>query len=93
MRRNVLGNMEDETPAVLLDTFGEYYGADNGGTCYQANYDLEMINVSTGTMASYAVIRTYFYAAQFATTSTGNNKDESYPVNDVIDFVEMSHIR
>jgi len=95
-------------------TFGVFYGAGNGGTCYSqydqsdvtsnspnsynwetnnsssgklanytvltyrnmatgyhAKYELEMINSSAGTMNN-AVCRTYMYAAQFATTNTGN---------------------
>lgn len=40
-------------------------------TGYMADYDLEMINVSTGTYYRTAVIRTYFYAAQYAATNTG----------------------
>lgn len=94
-------------------TFGVFYGAGNGGTCYSqydqsdntsnspnsfnwetnntnsgkldnytalkyrnkatgyhAKYELEMINSSAGTMNN-AVCRTYMYAAQFATTTTG----------------------
>ena len=43
----------------------------NMATGYQADYDLELINVSTGTFYDCAVNRTYFYAAQFATTNTG----------------------
>ena len=43
----------------------------NAATGYQADYDLELINVSTGTFYDCAVNRTYFYAAQFATTNTG----------------------
>ena len=44
----------------------------NIGTGYQADYELEMINVSTGTLDNNKVIRTYFFAAQFATTNTGD---------------------
>lgn len=91
-------------------TFGVFYGAGNGGTCYSqynqtdatngtpnsynwenggslknytaltyrnqsqgyhAKYELEMINTSSGT-ENNGVCRTYMYAAQFATTNTGN---------------------
>ena len=38
---------------------------------YQADYDMELINVSTGTFYDCAVNRTYFYAAQYAATNTG----------------------
>lgn len=38
---------------------------------YQANYEMELINVSSGTDAGKAVCRTYFFSAQFATTNTG----------------------
>ena len=40
-------------------------------TGYQADYDMELINVSTGTYIDCAVNRTYFYAAQYAATNTG----------------------
>ena len=58
-----------ETTGDLRNYFPGKYR--NLATGYQADYELEMINVSTGTMAGYAVIRTYFYAAQFAATNTG----------------------
>ena len=100
------------TTSATGTTFGVYYGAGNGGTCYSqfyssdfttgspdwetdnttssggmstyaeftyrnkatgyhAKYELEMINSSAGT-ENNAVCRTYMYAAQFATTNTGN---------------------
>ena len=40
-------------------------------TGYMANYEMEIVNVSTGTNANNAVPRTYFYAAQFSATYTG----------------------
>ena len=43
----------------------------NKATGYHAKYELEMINSSAGT-ENNAVCRTYMYAAQFATTNTGN---------------------
>ena len=49
-------------------TAGEYR---NRATGYQADYDMEIINVSTGTNRGQAVFRTYFYAAQFSATNTG----------------------
>ena len=44
----------------------------NEATGYRANYDMEIVNVSTGTEAGQAVFRTYFYAAQFSATNTGS---------------------
>ena len=38
---------------------------------YMADYDMEIVNVSTGTNSGKAVYRTYFYAAQFSATNTG----------------------
>ena len=48
---------------------GKYRSADQG---YEADYDYEQINISTGTQAGKVVNRTYYYSAQFATTTTGN---------------------
>ena len=39
---------------------------------YQANYDMEIVNISSGTEANEAVFRTYYYAAQFSATNTGS---------------------
>jgi len=39
---------------------------------YEANYDYEVINTSSGTDANSVVDRSYYYSAQFATTNTGN---------------------
>ena len=39
---------------------------------YEANYDLEVINYSTGDVGGNVVNRSYYYSAQFATTNTGN---------------------
>lgn len=47
---------------------GRYRSSANN---YMANYDMEIVNVSTGTEAGEAVFRTYFYAAQFSATNTG----------------------
>lgn len=96
------------TTSATGTTFGEYYGAGNGGTNYvqyfstdgtgnpisdwsgtinsnynprhyrntdqgyDANYDIEVINYSTGDGAGKVVNRSYYYSAQFATTNTGN---------------------
>lgn len=38
---------------------------------YMANYDMELINTSSGTYYGQAVARTYFYAAQYSATNTG----------------------
>lgn len=43
----------------------------SGGNNYMADYDMEIVNVSTGTESGQAVCRTYFYAAQFSATNTG----------------------
>ena len=39
---------------------------------YMADYDMEIVNVSSGTNPGRAVCRTYFYAAQFSATNTGS---------------------
>ena len=44
----------------------------NKATGYQADYEMEIVNVSTGTKVGQAVHRTYFYAAQFSATNTGS---------------------
>ena len=50
-------------------TPGKYRNKDQG---YAANYDLEVINYSTGDGNGKFVNRSYYYSAQFATTNTGN---------------------
>ena len=55
------GHVNDYSPRTYI----------NQATGYQANYDMEIVNVSTGTEAGEAVFRTYFYAAQFSATNTG----------------------
>ena len=50
-------------------TPGNYRNKDQG---YAANYDLEVINYSTGDGNGKFVNRSYYYSAQFATTNTGN---------------------
>ena len=47
----------------------KYRSKDQG---YAANYDIEVINPSTGDQAGQVVNRSYYYSAQFATTNTGN---------------------
>ena len=41
------------------------------GKNYMADYEMEIVNTSTGTDTKKAVFRTYFYAAQFSATNTG----------------------
>ena len=50
-------------------TPGKYRNKDQG---YAANYDLEVINYSTGDGNGKFVNRSYYYSAQFATTNTGD---------------------
>ena len=51
----------------------KYRGAAQG---YEADYDIEVINTSTGDKAGSVVNRSYYYSAQFATTNTGNVTSE-----------------
>lgn len=48
---------------------GKYRSADHS---YEADYDIEVINTSTGDLDKRVINRSYYYAAQFATTNTGN---------------------
>ena len=48
---------------------GQYRNTAQG---YEADYDYEVINISTGTTANQVVNRVYYYSAQFATTNTGS---------------------
>ena len=50
-------------------TAGKYR---NKATGYMADYDMEIVNLSTGTNKNRAVYRTYFYSAQFSATNTGS---------------------
>ena len=50
-------------------TPGKYRNKDQG---YHADYDIEVINYSTGDGNGKFVNRSYYYSAQFATTNTGN---------------------
>ena len=43
----------------------------NEATGYKADYDMEIVNLSTGTNQNRAVYRTYMFAAQFSATNTG----------------------
>ena len=96
------------TTSATGTTFGQFFGAGNGGTNYMqykntdatgdpisdwsstitsnytpgkhrskdqgyaADYDIEVINPSTGDLAGKVVNRSYYYSAQFATTNTGD---------------------
>lgn len=59
---NTTGGVNNYTP-------GSYR---TGNSNYMANYNMEMINVSSGTLHNSAVTRTYFFAAQYAATKTGS---------------------
>ena len=59
----VAGSYRDETNEKAPNT-------------YEADYDMSIVNVSTGTHSGYAVFRTYFYAAQFSATNTGTVTNE-----------------
>ena len=53
---------------------GTYYKKNEGdtkGIGYKADYEMEIVNASTGTVPKQAIFRTYFYAAQFSKTNTG----------------------
>ena len=39
---------------------------------YEADYDIEVINTSTGDLEERVINRSYYYSAQFATTNTGD---------------------
>jgi hypothetical protein len=43
----------------------------NKATGYHADYEMEIVNTSTGTDGKKAIIRTYMYSAQFSATNTG----------------------
>ena len=55
------GNLNSYTP--------NSYRSD--GKNYMADYEMEIVNTSTGTDANKGIFRTYFYAAQFSATNTG----------------------
>lgn len=50
----------------------QYRSSGNAPNTYEADYDYEVINISTGTSPGLVVNRSYYYSAQFATTNTGN---------------------
>ena len=43
----------------------------SGDKNYMADYEMEIVNTSTGTDAKKGIFRTYLYAAQFSATNTG----------------------
>jgi len=54
---------------------GAYYKekeSDEKGMGYKADYEMEIVNASTGTVQNQGIFRTYFYAAQFSATNTGS---------------------
>lgn len=55
------GNPPNYTPR-------KYKSKDEG---YEAKYDMEIINTSTGDIENRVINRSYYYSAQFATTNTG----------------------
>ena len=57
------GKLDGYTPGA--------YRSGNGNKNYMADYDMEIVNTSTGTDGKKAVFRTYFHAAQFSATNTG----------------------
>jgi len=57
------GKLDGYTPGT--------YRSGDGNKNYMADYDMEIVNTSTGTDGKKAVFRTYFYAAQFSATNTG----------------------
>ena len=68
----------DVTGAPITDwstTINENYHPKqykNTAQGYEADYDIEIINSSTGDESNKVVNRSYYYSAQFATTNTGN---------------------
>lgn len=50
---------------------GVYRSSGNAPNTYEADYDYEVINYSTGDGEGKVVNRSYYYSAQFATTNTG----------------------
>jgi hypothetical protein len=59
---NTTGKLNDYTPN----------GYRSGGKNYMADYEMEIVNTSTGTDAKKGIFRTYLYAAQFSATNTGS---------------------
>ena len=58
---NTTGKLNSYTPA----------GYRSGDKNYMADYEMEIVNTSTGTDAKKGIFRTYLYAAQFSATNTG----------------------
>ena len=67
-----------QTPEEWASTVsGKYTPKKYRGTAakgYEADYDIEVINTSTGDLEGRVINRSYYYSAQFATTNTGNVK-------------------
>ncbi len=55
------GNLNSYTPTNYRST----------GKNYMADYEMEIVNTSTGTDSKKGIFRTYLYAAQFSATNTG----------------------
>ena len=55
------GKLNNYTPNTYRST----------GKNYMADYEMEIVNTSTGTDTKKGIFRTYFYAAQFSATNTG----------------------
>ena len=58
---NTTGKLNSYTPE----------GYRNDGNNYMADYEMEIVNTSTGTDTKKGIFRTYLYAAQFSATNTG----------------------
>ena len=66
---NATSNYNWETDGKLNNYTPNTYRST--GKNYMADYEMEIVNTSTGTDTKKAVFRTYFYAAQFSATNTG----------------------
>ena len=64
---------KEQTVGFSLDLSGYTPGSyRNGNANYIADYDMEIVNTSTGTNQNRAIYRSYFFAAQFSATNTGS---------------------
>lgn len=64
------GKLNDYVPLQYVDS-SNMQPAGSGFTGYKARYEMEMINVSSGTLNGQAVNRSYLYVAQYSATKTG----------------------